>query len=219
MGNFQFLPSVFLRHGVDADGDGRRDLWSSAEDAIFSAANFLSRLGWEPELRWGREVLLPRPFDYSLAGRDGRRPLAEWVALGITDTTGRPLPRLDLPAALLVPAGHEGPAFLVYRNFDVIMRWNRSEFYALSVGRLADRIGGAGPLAQPPPPSSVTLSRDTVRRLQERLGELGYDPGGVDGIPGPGTRKAVAAFQRDRNRIADGYIDEELLSALGVSTG
>ncbi len=216
MGNFQFLPSVFLRHGIDADGDGRRDLWSSAEDAIFSAANFLSRLGWEAELRWGREVLLPDSFDYSLAGRDGRRPLADWVALGLTDAAGRPLPRLDLPAAVLVPAGHEGPAFLVYSNFDVIMRWNRSEYYALSIGRLADRIAGAGPLVRPPPPADVTLSRETVRRLQRTLDGLGYDPGGVDGIPGPGTRKAVAAYQRDRGRVADGHIDRELLSALEV---
>ena len=216
MGNFQFLPSVFLRHAIDADGDGRRDLWQSPEDAILSAGNFLQALGWQPELRWGREIRLPDGFDYSLAGRDRRRPLAEWVDLGITDAWGRSLPRLDLPAAVLVPAGHEGPAFIVYENFDVIMGWNRSEYYALAVGRLADRIAGAGPLAAGLPEDSGPLRREDVKGLQQALADQGYDPGVPDGIVGPATRRAVSAWQRDRGLVADGHVDQELITALGA---
>ncbi len=216
MGNFQFLPSVFLRHAIDADGDGRRDLWQSPEDAILSAGNFLQALGWQPELRWGREIRLPDGFDYALAGRDRRRPLVEWVELGITDAWSRPLPRLDLPAAVLVPAGHEGPAFIVYENFDVIMGWNRSEYYALAVGRLADRIAGAGPLVSGLPEDNGPLRREDVKGLQQALAAAGYDPGTPDGIVGPATRRAVSAWQRDRGLVADGHVDQQLITALGA---
>ncbi|WP_405239712.1 lytic murein transglycosylase [Lentisalinibacter orientalis] len=216
MGNFQFLPSVFLRHAIDADGDGRRDLWHSTEDAILSAGNFLQALGWQPELRWGREIRLPEGFDYSLAGRDQRRPLAEWVDMGVTDAWGRPLPRLDLRSAVLVPAGHEGPAFVVYENFDVIMGWNRSESYALAVGRLADRIAGGGPLVSGLPEDAGPLRRADVEGLQVALAALGYDPGKPDGIVGPATRRAVSAYQRDRGLVADGHVDEDLITTLGA---
>jgi len=216
MGNFQFLPSVFLRHAVDADGDGRRDLWQSTEDAILSAGNFLQSLGWQPALRWGREIRLPGGFDYSLAGRDQRRPLADWVDMGVTDAWGRALPRLDLKSAVLVPAGHEGPAFIVYENFDVIMGWNRSEFYALAVGRLADRIAGAGPLVSGLPDDADPLRRADVEGLQSALAALGYDPGEPDGIVGPATRRAVSAYQQDRGLVADGHVDAELINTLGA---
>ncbi|WP_405241336.1 lytic murein transglycosylase [Lentisalinibacter salinarum] len=216
MGNFQFLPSVFLRHAIDADGDGRRDLWHSTEDAILSAANFLQGLGWQPELRWGREVRLPEGFDYALAGRDRRRPLADWVDMGITDAWGRPLPRLDLESAILVPAGHKGPAFIVYENFDVIMGWNRSEFYALGVGRLADRIAGGGTLVTGLPEDAGPLRRADVEGLQVALAALGYDPGEPDGIVGPATRRAVSAYQQDRGLVADGHVDEDLINTLGA---
>lgn len=217
MGHVQFMPSVFLRFAVDADGDGRRDLWGSVPDAMTSAARFLSDLGWQPGLRWGREVRLPSGFDYALAGRDQRRPLREWAALDVTDAFGRPLPQLDVPAVLLVPSGHRGPAFLAYRNFDVIMGWNRSEFYALSVGRLADEIAGAAPLQQPPPADAARLARDDVIDLQRNLAALGYDVGEADGIFGPATRSALSRFQRSRNLIADGYPDPEVLEQVRVA--
>ncbi len=214
MGHVQFMPSVFLRYAVDADGDGRRDLWGSVPDAMASAANFLRGIGWEPGLRWGREVRLPEDFDYALAGRDQRRPLSEWVALGITDAFGRALPPLDLRAALLVPSGHDGPAFLVYDNFDVIMRWNRSEFYALSVGRLADEIAGASPLRRPPPADTLRIARDDVRRLQRDLASLGFDVGEPDGIFGPASRSALSRFQQAHGMVADGHLDGEALEAV-----
>jgi membrane-bound lytic murein transglycosylase B len=217
MGHVQFMPSIFLRYALDADGDGRRDLWGSVPDAMTSAARFLADLGWQPGMRWGREVRLPDGFDYALAGRDQRRPLHEWVDIGVTDAYGRPLPRAEVPAALLVPSGHRGPAFLVYRNFDVIMGWNRSEFYALSVGRLADEIAGAAPLQQPPPADAARLARDDVEALQRHLATLGYDVGPADGIFGPATRAALSQFQRSRNLIADGHPDPEVLEAVRIA--
>lgn len=214
MGHMQFLPSVYLRYAIDADDDGRRDLWESVPDALASAANFLAGLGWQRELRWGREVRLPRDFDYSLAGRDVEKPLSAWAELGIRDAFGRALPPLALPASVLVPAGHDGPAFIVYENFDVIMRWNRSEYYALAVGRLADRIAGGGPLVREPVANGERVSREQVMRLQEDLARLGFDPGEADGIFGPATRRALREFQKRRNLVADGHLDADALAAV-----
>lgn len=211
MGHMQFLPSVFLQYAIDGDADGRRDLWGSTADAMHSAANFLRGLGWEPGLRWGREVRLPGGFDYSLAGRNNRQPLSAWVRLGIRNAYGGALPPLDLSAALLVPAGHEGPAFLVYENFDVIMRWNRSEYYAIAVGRLADRIAGGGALTRPADTAGERITRDAVLKLQEDLAALGYEPGEADGIFGPATSEALSRFQKSRDSIADGHLDAEAI--------
>ncbi|WP_172898615.1 lytic murein transglycosylase [Marinobacter sp. LV10R510-11A] len=217
MGHVQFMPTVFLKHAVDADGDGRRDLWNSLPDAMMSAGRFLQSMNWDGDYRWGREVLLPENFDYSLA--DGRRiELSKWRELGITDAFGRPLAQEAIPAALIIPAGHRGPAFLAYHNFEVIMGWNRSEFYAIAVGHLADRIAGAGTLQNPPPVDTPSLSRDTVLELQTTLNERGYDAGKPDGITGPATRSAIRKYQSDEGLIADGYPNQELLDGLKVIT-
>ena len=212
MGHMQFLPSVFLRYAIDGDGDGRRDLWGSTADAMHSAANFLRGLGWESGLRWGREVRLPEGFDYSLAGRNNRRPLSEWAGLDVRNAYGGAMPPLDISAAVLVPAGHEGPAFLAYENFDVIMRWNRSEYYAIAVGRLADRIAGSGPLTRPADPGGDRVTRDAVRQLQEDLTALGYEPGEPDGIFGPATSQALSQFQKSQAVIADGHLDTDAIA-------
>ena len=216
MGHVQFMPSVFLRHAVDGDGDGRRDLWNSVPDALLSAGNFLSDLGWETGYRWGREVLLPRGFDFAEAGRSLRRPLGEWRRMGVTDVSGHPVADLELPATLLLPAGHLGPAFLVYPNFNVILGWNRSEYYALAVGHLADRISGAGPLRTPPPSDVPRLSRDQVMALQTNLNGKGFDSGDVDGILGPATRNAIRSFQLSEGMIPDGFPGRELLARLDI---
>jgi membrane-bound lytic murein transglycosylase B len=217
MGHVQFMPSVFLRYAVDADGDGRRDLWNSIPDAMMSAGNFLNHLGWDTGYRWGREVILPDGFDYSQAGRTASRPLSEWRRAGVTDTHRHPVADLDLQAALLVPAGHQGPAFLVYPNFNVIMGWNRSEFYALAVGHLADRIAGAGTLHRPPPADVPRMSRGQVVQLQSTLNDRGFDSGEADGILGPATRDAISRYQQAEGMIADGFPSRALLARLNIN--
>ncbi|WP_416361437.1 lytic murein transglycosylase [Marinobacter sp.] len=217
MGHVQFMPTVFLKHAVDADGDGRRDLWNSLPDAMMSAGRFLQSMGWDGDYRWGREVLMPRNFDFNLA--DGRRlPLSKWNNLGITDVYGNELADEPIEAALVVPAGHQGPAFMAYSNFRVIMGWNRSEFYAIAVGQLADRIAGAGGLKNPPPEDQPALSRDQVIQLQETLSEKGYPSGKADGILGSNTRKAIRAFQKSEGMIADGFPSGQLLQKLDIET-
>jgi membrane-bound lytic murein transglycosylase B len=215
MGHTQFMPSAYLEYAVDGDGDGRVDLWGSVPDALTSAAAYLSGLDWRRGARWGREVKLPDGFDYYATGRERRRGLAQWRELGITDVAGRPIPTADFDAALLLPAGRRGPAFLVYDNFDVIMSWNRSEFFALTVGHLADRIAGAGPLAATPP-AHDRLTRDQLAALQTALNERGFDSGTVDGRLGPTTMQAIRDYQRSRQEPADGFPDPDILSALGI---
>lgn len=217
MGHTQFMPSAFLRYAVDYDGDKKRDLWNSTPDAMASAARFLQSLGWQQADRWGREVKLPDNFPYLEAGLNQRKPLAEWQKLGVRQTNGAALPTADMQASLLVPAGHRGPAFLVYDNFNVIMRWNRSEYYALAVGYLADRIAGTGKLMQAPPEDAPRMNRAQVMTLQQQLNEKGFDAGTPDGILGPGTRRAVSQFQHQQGMIADGFVDKKILDALGVA--
>jgi membrane-bound lytic murein transglycosylase B len=213
MGHTQFMPSAYWQYALDGDGDNRADLWRSETDALTSAAHFLNRLGWERDLRWGREVTLPEGFDFLQAGSGMWRPLADWSADGLRRADGQPLPVADVEAMLLVPAGAEGPAFLVYRNFDVIMRWNRSESYAISVGLLADRIAGGADLRRPPP-NDEALRVTEVESIQAALAARGYDPGPADGIWGPATRRALATFEQDSGQVADGYPDPETVAAL-----
>lgn len=214
MGHMQFMPSTFLRYAKDIDGDGRRDLWGSIADAMGSAANFLRQLGWIPGLDWGQEVRLPPSFDYSLADRDQMLSMADWSSYGITTVAGEILPATAQKAALLVPAGHQGPAFLITQNFHIIMRWNRSEFYAVSVGHLADRIAGAAALHRIPPVDQVKISREQVRQLQLDLLALGIDAGEADGVMGSATRQGISRFQQNTQRIADGHLDAALLIAI-----
>lgn len=218
MGHLQFMPSTFAAYAVDADGDGRRDIWGSYPDVFGSAGNFLSQVGWQAGEDWGREVLLPPNFDHALASiatmPETWKSLREWSALGISAASGYDLPDSDLSAALILPAGHRGPAFLVHRNYEVILRWNRSIFYAVAVGHLADRIAGGGPLAAHPPQEDQRLSNDQVRELQSLLVDLGYDAGGVDGRLGPRTRAAIRDFQRSRGLPEDAFADPVLLGQL-----
>ncbi len=213
VGHTQFMPSSYLRYAVDGDGDGHIDLWQSEHDALASGANFLRSLGWEPGLRWGRQVALPAGFAYEQAGLGKAQSLRAWAAAGVTRVDGAPLPALDLEAALLLPAGHRGPAFLVYDNFRVVMRWNASQSYALAVGLLADRLAGAQPLHLPPALSAPLRKADIVD-AQQALNALGLDAGTADGIIGSRTRDALRAFQLDAGLPADGYPDPDTLEAL-----
>jgi membrane-bound lytic murein transglycosylase B len=220
MGHVQFMPSAYLRYAVDHDGDGRRDLFNSTEDALASAGNFLAALGWQSGLRWGREVVLPENFDFELAWTGEARTLGAWRALGITDAFGTPLPEAPVEAVLRVPAGHKGPAFLTYQNFDVIMRWNRSVNYALSVGHLADRIAGGGRLHRPPPEDDLRFTTDDLKAIQFTLEALGFEPGVPDGRLGPNTRAAVSRFQAQQGLIPDGHLTQDVVDAiLSAGTG
>lgn len=217
MGHVQFMPTAFLRYAVDYDGDHKRDLWNSTPDAMASAANFLQGLGWQAANSWGREVKLRRDFPFLEAGLKNTKSLSEWSKLGVKSADNSPLPQTNEQASLLVPAGYQGPAFLVYQNFNVIMRWNRSEFYALAVGQLADRIAGGGKLIQPPPLDAPRLRLSQVIKLQEQLNQKGFNAGTPDGILGPGTRRAIGEFQHQQGMIADGFPSSDVLALLGVN--
>lgn len=213
MGHMQFMPSTFLRYAKDGDGDGRRDLWGSIHDAMASAGNFLQQLGWVAGLDWGQEVVIPDEFDFSLAGRNKPRSFTQWQALGIKTVSDTNF-SADQSLSLLVPAGHQGPAFLVSKNFHVIMRWNQSEFYALSVGHLADRIAGEPSLHRLPPSTDKKISREQIKQLQRDLSTLGFNPGSADGVMGSKTRQAITKFQLDTQQIADGHLDSRLLETI-----
>ncbi len=214
MGHTQFIPSSFLAYAVDFDGDGRRDIWDSLPDVFASTANFLKKANWDAEYRWGREVTLPAGFDYALAGRDTRYDLERWARLGVRRPGGGTLPLAPITASLIVPAGHQGPAFLVYRNFGAIMRYNPATAYALGIGHLSDRIAGAGPFQGSWPRETKILSRDQRKEMQQRLNQLGYNAGTVDGILGAQTRAALRRFQTDSTLIPDGFATEDVLDRL-----
>ena len=142
MGQGQFMPSTFVNFAIDADGDGRRDIWDTRADVFASMANYLSNLDWHDDQTWGRQVRLPRGFDIALAGGETIKRLGAWQALGVRRADGTDLPTRQLRAGLVLPAGEDGPAFLVYDNFRSLLHWNRSTYFALAVGHLADRIAG-----------------------------------------------------------------------------
>ena len=215
MGHTQFMPSTYTQYAIDGDGDGKIDLWGSEQDALASAANFLKRLGWKPGLRWGREVKLPEGFDYSLAGKANKRPISDWRELGILNVDDERLPVSDIDATLHIPAGHAGPIFLSYANFKTIMRWNNSEFYAIAVGHLADRIINGAPLSADLP-DLPPIPRQEIKAMQLALAQQGYDVGGADGIMGPATRAGLRAFQNKKGLIADGFPSVEVRQQLGM---
>jgi membrane-bound lytic murein transglycosylase B len=215
IGHMQFMPTTYLQHAIDGDGDGKKDLLGSIPDALTSGAWYLSNMGWQAGYRWGREVQLPANFDYSVTGSDQWRPLREWAEMGVSDSFGEPLSSEELSSALLLPSGHRGPAFLVYPNFRVIMRWNRSEYYALAVGRLADRIAGAGRLDTPLLAiADARFSTQAFIDLQAGLNKLGFEAGKPDGVLGPATRLAIRSFQQQHGQIADGYPSDALFAAV-----
>lgn len=216
-GQTQFMPSTYLRLAVDFDGDGRRDLVDSVPDALASTANFLKRAGWNPSLAWGYEVRLPAGVDTAGAGRKNKRPMSSWARQGVTRADGQPLPGGDTPAGLLLPAGRNGPAFLVTRNFDALYSYNAAESYALAIAHLSDRLRGGGPLAQAWPTDDPGLSRAERRELQRLLIAKGYDVGEPDGMIGARTRQALQAAQRELGLPADGRAGQKALKALKAS--
>ena len=213
MGHTQFLPSVYLAHAVDADGDGRRDIWGSVPDVIASTANFLAHSGWHGGEPWGVEVRLPAGFDYAQAELAVRKDAAAWAAEGVRAIHGDALPPLQ-GASILTPAGARGPAILVGRNFRALLHYNNSVNYALAVGLLARQIDGGQGLVTPWPRMLQALSRTETLALQQRLNALGFDSGSADGVAGPATRAALRRYQQSLGLPADGYATRELLERL-----
>jgi len=213
MGQTQFLPSVFLAHAVDADGDGRRDIWGSMADVMSSTANFLARSGWQAGQAWGVEVRLPPGFDVGRADAALRQTSAAWAAEGLSTVDGTPLP--DLPdSSVLLPAGARGPAFLTGPNFRALLRYNNSTSYALAVGLLAQRIAGGPDVQAAWPRDQVALSRSQLLALQTALNTRGFDSGSPDGQMGPATRHAIRRYQRSIGQPADGHPTLDLLERL-----
>lgn len=210
-GQTQFMPSTYLRLAVDFDGDGRRDLVDSVPDALASTANFLNKAGWKSGMPWGFEVSVPAGVDTSGAGRRNKRPLSAWAAQGITRADGQPLPAGELQAGLLLPAGPQGPAFLVTRNFDALYSYNAAESYALAIAHLSDRLRGGGPFVRAWPTDDAGLSRAERRELQTLLIARGFDIGKPDGLIGPRTREALQAVQRQAGFAADGRAGQKTL--------
>ncbi|MEO8024504.1 lytic murein transglycosylase [Polaromonas sp.] len=213
MGQTQFLPSNFLAYAVDADGDGRRDIWGSLPDVMASTANFLARSGWQAGQPWGMEVYLPSGFDYALADAATRQPASAWAALGVRSVNGAPLPALP-DSAILLPAGARGPAFIVGPNFRTILRYNNSTSYALAVSLLSQALAG-GPAVQAAWPRDLQpLSRSQLLALQTALNARGFDSGTPDGMMGSATQSGIRRYQRSVGLAADGYPTLELLQGL-----
>lgn len=213
MGQCQFMPSTFANYAKDGDGDGRIDIWGSVPDVMTSAANYLAKSGWKAGERWGREVILPADFDFALADTSVRKTVTEWNELGVRRADGSPLGESDLMGSIVLPAGAAGPAFLGYDNFRTIMVWNRSIFYAISVGHLADRFMGGGPIVHMPSDEQA-LARNDVLELQTLLNQLGFDAGTPDGVLGSRTRAAVREYQLRNGLPADGYASYAFLTTL-----
>lgn len=209
MGHTQFIPSSFEAYAVDGDDDGRRDIWGSIPDVMASTANYLDKAGWQTGQPWGVEIRLPEGFDYA---QTERRSSAEWHSQGVQAQQGE-LPDFD-SAAIVIPAGADGPAFLVGANFRAILRYNNATSYALAVATLGDAIAGRDGIQHEWPRGQATLTRDDVQELQRELNRTGYSAGGADGVMGPNTRQGLRNFQRDQGLIPDGFATQQLLEHL-----
>lgn len=214
MGQTQFMPDNYLRLGVDCSNDGRVDIWGSDADALCSAANLLDRANWRDGQRWGYEVTLPSGFDYALAEGE-ERPWSFWAGRGVRLARGgTPNAAESAEAAtILLPQGAAGPAFLALPNHYVIRRYNNSVSYALAIGLLADRMAGRDGLVRAWP-DEAPLSRDQRMGAQRALAAAGFDPGGIDGIVGSGTRRALRAWQQANGLIPDGHLTAALADRL-----
>lgn len=214
MGHAQFMPSSFHAHAVDWDGDGRRDIWGDdPSDALASTAAYLKHFGWTEGQPWGVEVALPEGFDYLLADRAVTKSSAEWADLGVTALDGGAVADHG-PASILLPAGAEGAAFMIFPNFAVIERYNTADAYVIGVGHLADRIGGAGEIQQDWPREDRALSFDERIELQTLLTEAGFDTQKIDAKIGPLTVNAVRSYQKAEGIVPDGYASPRLLARL-----
>lgn len=214
MGHTQFIPTSYLAYAVDFTGDGRRDIWSDdPTDALASTAAYLARFGWTRGQPWGVEVRLPDGFDYALADRKIRKSPTEWARLGVVDMAGRAVRNYG-PASILLPAGGDGAAFMIFKNFSVIERYNSADAYVIGVGYLGDRIRGGPPIRAEWPRGERALTFAERKEIQRRLTARGFDTKGIDGQIGPNTIAAVRAYQIAAGLMPDGYASLSLLNRL-----
>jgi membrane-bound lytic murein transglycosylase B len=220
MGQTQFIPTVFLQYAQDGNGDGKRNLWDTKADVFASTSNYLREKGWQEDAPCFDEVRLPDGFDYAAADISIERPVREWADLSVTLADGRPLAKRrgqdrDAPAAIILPAGHRGPAFIAYPNFKAVLAYNNAISYALAICELSVRFRGGPDFVKPwPRDEQPILARFDRMELQRLLAARGYDVGEADGVIGRRTREAIRAFQRSQNLPADGFATLSLLSRL-----
>ncbi|MEZ7812204.1 MAG: lytic murein transglycosylase [Paracoccaceae bacterium] len=213
MGHGQFMPSSYLENAVDYDQNGKRDIWSDdPTDALASIAAYLQKAGWKKGAPWGAEMWLSLDFEWALYDMETRRPVQNWLARGLTPLHHN-LP-LDMPAHLYLPAGHQGPAFLLCDNFAVIKSYNASDAYALAVAHLADRLKGGPAITKIWPRHARALSRPEVAELQRLLNQAGFDTKGADGKIGPNTLVALQKYQFSRGWPRDGFVTIGVLEGL-----
>ena len=210
LGQLQFMPTDYLRSGVDYDGDGRRNLLRSKPDALASSGSLLAHHGWQRGEPWLQEVRVLGSLPWQEAGLDIKHTRAEWARWGVTYVNGSPLPADKAPATLLLPMGRKGPAFLAYRNFDVYLEWNQSLVYATTAAYFATRLAGAPAVSKGSPVDSLTGAE--TKELQRILTRMGFDVGKTDGIIGEKTRESVRAVQLKYGMPPDSYPTKELLA-------
>jgi membrane-bound lytic murein transglycosylase B len=213
-GPTQFMPTVYKTYAVDADGDGRRDVTASIPDLLASTANYFRKHGWETGQTWGYEVVIPQNFNFMHADRAIVKTIHEWERLGITRAGGKGFPRGSDRAFLMVPAGSQGPGFLMLNNFRVIMRYNPSEAYALAIGHLSDRLRGSDAFVQAWPRHERVLTRDERMEMQQLLVRRGFDIGESDGRFGAKTRAAIRDYQARSGLVPDGFATQTVLARL-----
>jgi lytic murein transglycosylase len=211
IGQVQMLPEDIIAHGVDGDNSGHIDVKGSAPDAILTAAKFIQSMGYKPGQPWIQEVTLPENLPWGQSGLGNEVPASEWFSHGVTPRDGD-TSFGDLPAALILPQGRKGPAFLAYPNFGIYLQWNQSFIYTTSAAYFATRLSGAPPYQKGVPEAG--LDSDAMKELQSKLQAHGHDVGKIDGILGSGTRRAVQKEQARLDMPADGWPTAELLSAL-----
>lgn len=218
IGHLQVNPSNVVAHGTDGDGDGRVDLHHSLADALATSARFLRALGYQPGVDWGMEVVVPDGFDYLLATRTQLRPVSFFADRGIVRVAGRQFADPNLPVFLYVPAGKDGPKFLMTRNYLVLKGYNFSDSYAMSVAHMADRLKGGGAFVDDWPRGAALPNLAQRQAIQQALSQLGLYDGIVDGRLGPISQEAYARFQADQGQVADGFITRASYEALEAAT-
>jgi membrane-bound lytic murein transglycosylase B len=211
MGHTQFIPTSYLAYGVDMDGDGRRDIWNSIPDALATAANLLKKNGWRTGKAWGYEVQVP---SQGARYKGETKTMVQWRKLGFTRANGSSFPEPGEKAELKMIGGDHGPGFLMCRNFFILKRYNNSDFYALAVGLLADRLAGKKGMVLDWPRPAGSLLVDEKFELQELLQKKGFYSGEIDGHLGANTRKGVKEFQLQQGMSPDGNSTQETLKAL-----